>query len=371
MLSKKMVGQAASTLCLILTMSFVLKGDLKYLESTQITGGMMEGMTKMLGLFGAKGLTNTLSTNYIKGDRMRHDSFTNNELTHSEIVRLDREDVVSIDHKRKSYSVMTFEQIHQQMVKTMQSMKNPDKNADNNARKNSSNPDMKFEPKISIKDSGETRVINGYNTKHMIVSVQLEGQDQKTNDKGSFGVDSDLWITKDIQGFEEQKDFYKKYLLKMGTMFIPMGAGAGTSPTAQDPRVGQALEELRKQSEKMEGVPVLTIASVNISGTSTGGSQSTQASSSSQETSSSTDSQEAVGKSLGKVLGGFGGFGHKKKKDEEPKPTSPAQSPTSSSTAGSASINLMKTTTELKSVSNAALDAGLFEVPQGYQLTQK
>ena len=55
MFSKKMMLQGGIvTLCLILTMSFVLKGDLKYLESTQITGGMMEGMTKMLGLFGAK-----------------------------------------------------------------------------------------------------------------------------------------------------------------------------------------------------------------------------------------------------------------------------------------------------------------------------
>ena len=41
----------------------------------------------------------------------------------------------------------------------------------------------------------------------MIVSVQLEGQDQKSKDKGSkgsFEMDSDLWLTKDIRGVEEQ-----------------------------------------------------------------------------------------------------------------------------------------------------------------------
>ena len=146
----------------------------------------------------------------------------------------------------------------------------------------------------------------------------------------------------------------------------------GMPPTGQDPRVGQSLEELRKQAEKMDGVPILSIASVNISGTSTGGSPAEA----SQETSSGTDSQEslgkeALGKSLGKALGGFGGFGRKKKKDEEPKPAPPTQSSTGSSGVGSASVNLMKTTTELKSVSNAALDASLFEVPQGYRLTQK
>jgi hypothetical protein len=96
--------------------------------------------------------------------------------------------------------VLTFEQIRQQMEKAMELIKNPNKNA----RKSPNEPDLKSEPKISIKDSGETRVINGYNTRHMIVSVQLEGQDQKSKDKGSFEIHSDLWLTKDIRGVEEQ-----------------------------------------------------------------------------------------------------------------------------------------------------------------------
>jgi len=99
--------------------------------------------------------------------------------------------------------VLTFEQIRQQMEKAMESIKNPNKNA----RKSPNEADLKLEPKISIKDSGETRVINGYNTRHMIVSVQLEKQDQKSKDKGSkssFEMDSDLWLTKDIRGVEEQ-----------------------------------------------------------------------------------------------------------------------------------------------------------------------
>ena len=71
-----------------------------------------------------------------------------------------------------------------------------------------------------------------------------------------------------------------------------------------------------------------------------------------------------------KVLGGFGGFGHKKKK-EEPKPAPAESSSTSADSTGPVSVNLMKMTSELTSLSNAALDSSLFEVPQGYKLTQK
>src|SRR5262249_21356842 len=78
------------TVVLILTLPAGLRADLKYQESTQITGGMLEGATKMLSFFGAKGLDKTMSTHYVKGDRLRTDNFVNNELTDTTIIRLDR-----------------------------------------------------------------------------------------------------------------------------------------------------------------------------------------------------------------------------------------------------------------------------------------
>jgi hypothetical protein len=361
------------TVFLILTLPAGLRADLRYQESTQITGGMLEGATKMLSFFGAKGLDKTMSTHYLKGDRLRTDNFVNNELTDTTLIRLDREDIVHIDHKKKSYTTVTFEQMRQQMQKAIEAMQHPNKTSTTDPKTDPKAPDVKFEPKISIKDTGETKVINGFNARHVIMSIQMEGQDQKTNDKGAFGVDSDLWLTKDISGFAEQREFYKKYAVKFGSTVMPRAMM--TPSAAQDPRLGPAMEELRKESEKMDGVPVLTVSSVNISGTPAEGSQTSQPSSSSGEPSSNSDSQassskEDIAKNLSKALGGFGGFGHKKKR-EEPKPAETPPNSTSSSNAGTTTVNLMKSTTELKSLSNAALDASLFEIPQGYKLTQK
>lgn len=372
-LRRKRLGGVLTTSFLTLAFSAALRGDLKYQESTQITGGMLEGATKLMSFFGAKGLDKTMSTNYIKGDRLRTDSYVNNELTDSSIIRLDSEDIIHIDHKKKSYTVMTFEQMRQQMQKAMEAMQHPNKTSTNDTKTDAKAPDVKFEPKISIKDTGETKVINGFNTRHVLMSVQMEGQDQKTQDKGTFGVDSDLWITKDVSGFAERQEFYKKYALKFGSSLTPKGMMVPSA--GQDPRIGPAMEELRKQAEKMEGVPVLTVTSVNVSGTPAEGSQSSQPSSSSREKDSSSESQqssskEAAAQNLSKVLGGFGGFGHKKKK-EDPKPAESESSSAGSASAGPVSVNLMKSTTELNSLSNAALDASLFEIPQGYKLTQK
>ena len=52
-LRRKRLGGVLTTSLLTLTFSAALRGDLKYQESTQITGGMLEGATKLMSFFGA------------------------------------------------------------------------------------------------------------------------------------------------------------------------------------------------------------------------------------------------------------------------------------------------------------------------------
>ena len=358
-----------------LTIPVCTMADLRYEETTEMKGGIMESLGKFAGMFGAKGMTKSTTSTSLKGDRMRKDQMDGEELTSSQIIQLDREQIVTLDHKKKTYTVMTFAEMRAQMEKAMASLKSPPKDQPP-SKADPEKPDVKVEPKINVKDTGETKVINGFNTRKVILTVEVEGEDQKTKDKGAMGADTELWLTKDVSGFDEQNKFYAKYAQKMASPEL-VKAVKPSPGMGQDPRMAESMTAMRKKMEGLDGVPILTIMAFNLSGTPS--SETKQQSNSSQKPPKKEEEQpENVGAALGKALGGFGGFGGfgKKKKKEEPAP--PAQTSQTTQTAqpstGSdekVSATLMTMTTEMKGISTSTVDAGLFEAPAGYKLKER
>ena len=359
------------TLILCLTVTLVMPvcitADLRYDETTEMKGGIMETLGKFGGMFGAKGLDKSTTTTYIKGDRLRKDQLNGAELTSSQIIDLDREQIVMLDHKKKTYTVRTFAEMKAQMEKAIAAARSTPQNPPPPKDTNKEKPDVKVEPKINVKDTGETKVINGFNTRKVLLTVEVEGEDQKTKDKGAMGADTELWLTRDISGFEEQNRFYAKYAQKMASPELIKTMG--TSPSmGQDPRTAESMQAMQKKMQGLDGVAILTIMSFNLSGTP---SAETKAQSNSRQKQQPKEERqpENMSEAIGKALGGFGGFGRKKKKEE---PTPPAQTAQSASDSSDEKVSatLMTTTTEMKGFSKAALDTGLFDVPAGYKLKQ-
>ena len=356
------------SLCItiVLMMPVCITADLRYDETTEIKGGIMESLGKMAGMFGAKGLDKNTTSNYLKGDRLRKDQLNGQELTSSQIIQLDRDQIVSLDHKKKTYTVMTFAEMRAQMESAIASAKAAPQQQPT-PQPAPEKPNIKVEPKINIKETGETRVINGFNTHRVLLTIELEGEDQKTKDKGAMGADTELWITKDVSGFDEQNRFYVKYGQKMASPTLLKSMGMSPS-MGQDPRVADSAQAMRKKMESLDGVAILTIMSFNVSGTP---SEETKTQSNSHQKKSNEERQpENVSEAIGKALGGFGGFGRKKKK-EEPAPPAQTSQPASGNSDEKVSATLMTTTTEMKNFSKAGLDANLFEVPAGYKLKQR
>ena len=91
--------------------------DFRYDETSQITGGTIVSTMKFAGAFSKdakKTMDPTTSTVLVQGNRMAR---INPDLT--EIIDLDKETITTIDHKKKQYTVMTFEQMKQQMEEAM------------------------------------------------------------------------------------------------------------------------------------------------------------------------------------------------------------------------------------------------------------
>jgi hypothetical protein len=351
-----------------------LRADLRYEETTEMKGGIMESLGKFAGMFGAKGLTKSTTSTSLKGDRMRKDQLDGVELTSSQIIQLDREQIVTLDHKKKTYTVMTFAEMRAQMEKAIAAAKSTPPPQKQPAPDADTKPDVKVEPKINVKDTGETKVINGFNTRRVLLTVEMEGEDQKTKDKGAMGADTELWITKEVSGFDEQNQFYMKYAKAMASPELVKSMG-GSPGMGQDPRVAESAQAMRKKMESLEGLAILTIMSFNVSGTPSEETKNQKTQTNSTQKKSNEDRPpENMTESIGKALGGFGGFGGfgKKKKKEEPTTQRAETSPaTTTSADGKVSATLMTSTTELKSFSNTALDASLFDIPAGYKLKQK
>src|SRR5215469_17839265 len=180
-----------------------LLADFSYQEKSTLTGGALMSMLKVAGVF-SKGARDArgpiVSTVAVKGNKMAH----RGDL-HSSIVDLDAQTITSIDMQKKTYTVMTFEQMRQMMEQMAHKMHQQDPN----------NPQMQV--KVSVEATGKTRPVNGVDAKEMLVKIEMLATDQKSGQQGSIPITVDTWFGPPVQGYDEVREFYKL----MGDTFVP------------------------------------------------------------------------------------------------------------------------------------------------------
>jgi hypothetical protein len=353
-----------------------LKADFTYEQTSQITGGMMASMMKFAGAFSKKAKEPIKSTVSVKGNRL-----VSSTADSANIIDLDKETITDVNFAKKTYSVMTFQQMMQALQQASEKMKESD---------------AQVNVKASVKDGAQTKTINGLNTKLMIMTIETEMKDPKNNQSGTMVVTSDMWLAPSVPGYDEVKDFYKRMAAKLAwtpnSGFLSMG-GAG---------VGKGMSALYKEGAKMDGVPVFQIIRMGMQGEqidpattqaaaeaqqeaekrraegpNVGEAAANAATRSAANTGVSEASRHAgpaggiTGAVAGSLAGSLGGFGRKKKPAEQPKPATPPPAPpqqAASTTPAPAAApgSLMVMSSELTSFSQNA-DASKFEVPAGFK----
>ena len=310
--------------------------DFSYDQTSKITGGMMAGMMKFAGAFSKQAREPMVSTVAVKGNRMVHGS--QHDVS---IIDLDKETITHISFDKKQYSVMTFAQMKQMMEEMSQKMKSSD------AQK----ADVQF--KVSAKDTGEKKTIAGFDTHEMILTMEMEGTDQQTGNKGGMVVTSDMWIAPKAEGYNEIANFYKKMSQKLD--WTPSSLGM----MGARPDMAKGMAELYKESAKLNGMPVFEIVKMGFHAE--GQAQGGQAQAPPQQ----QQEQQAEKPSIGSVLGGrLGGFGRRKKNQEESGGESGAAP---QGQQGDASGSLVEMTMEMSGFSSAPVDESKFEVPAGFK----
>jgi hypothetical protein len=347
--------------------------DFTYTETTQITGGSMLQLMKVAGTFSKTARQAgepIVSTVSIKGNRL-----TRVGPQRTEIIDLDHETVTSIDHQKRQYMVMTFEQMRQQMEKAMQKAKEEQqkKTSDQNA---ASNTDVKFE--VHVRNTGATKDVAGLSAAEAILTMAMDATDKTSGQTGSIAITNDLWLAPEIPGYDAVKDFYRRYAEKMQVVF---NGALNPAMLAQYPAAGQGMADMTKEMSKLKGTPVLQVMRM---GTTANGAPLPAASeaplpppgASPEMPSGGQVAQDAAQQSatsaiasrmgsLGGLAGGLSGFGHKKKKADPAPVAAPegAQAATASTTAAV----LVESNTQMTGFSQASVEESIFAVPAGYK----
>jgi hypothetical protein len=332
-----------------------LRADFSYTETTQITGGAVVSMMKVAGAFSkqarqaAEPIPSTVS---IKGNRM-----VRSNPMRTEIVDLDNETITTIDHARKQYTTMTFEQMKQQIDAAIKKGKEQE---NSQTESSASNTDLSFQ--VKVRNTGAMKDVAGVNASEAILSMAMDATDKKSGEKGSLAITNDMWLAPEISGYEEVREFQQRFAAKLGTVF---SESINPAMLASQPGAGKAMADMVKEMSKLKGIPVLQVMRM---GTTVNGDPLPAASEAPLPPSNSTEmpsagqvakdsATSAITSSLG--LGGLGGFGHKKKAAD------PAPATEAPATEGPAV--LVESNTQMSGFSQAAVADSQFSIPPGYK----
>ncbi|MGH9690970.1 MAG: hypothetical protein ACRD4C_07830 [Candidatus Acidiferrales bacterium] len=373
--------QASLASFLLLASAAPALADFKYTETSQMTGGSLLTMMKFVSKF-SRGdakkqekemLQPTSTTHCVKGDRLR----TDNEDGTSQIIDLGGRRVIFIDNKKKTYAVATFDQIRAAMEQAAQQMQqNPQRPQEQAVPQD---VQLTLKPTIKVMPGGAGRTILDQATNETNVEIDLAMQGTATGadapppgqpNSATFTstMNMDTYVAPNVTGYKEFAQFYRRMAQEVSWMKIPSMPGIQI-----DPRAAEGMSELQKNSDALNGFPMLSYMSMTLSATADGqnqtlGSQNSSTSSpkSSNPPPSQTDASPSSLESAA-VLKGLGGLFGKKKKDNDSVPAASTLPPNPHPDPNA----LMEMTTAVTSFSTSSLDGSLFDIPSGFLQMQE
>jgi hypothetical protein len=193
---------------------------------------MREGIVSSIALKGDRKMTRT-------GDTGR-------------LIDMAEEKVYDIDFKKRTYTVLTFEQVRQQMLETQRKMKEQQAKMEAERAKHPDEKMPEYDFEVSNKATGEAKEINGFQTKQTITTLTMKPKGQSVEQGGAMVMTIDQWLTPKVPGANEEIDFELRYMKKIGmTDMIQEMAAA----SAMYPGIVDMAKRAKVEGNKLEGTP--------------------------------------------------------------------------------------------------------------------
>ena len=315
-------------------LSLNLRAEVKTEEKSQVK---FEGvMGKMMGIFGGKAAKEgVVSKVAVKGNRkMTVDDYA------GQIIDLEEEKVYTLDMRKKSYEVVTFEEMRRRLEEAQEKAREAVK-ADESGQQPG---ERELEFDFSLKESGQKKNINGFECREVVMTVTAHEKGKTLEQGGGMVMTSNIWLGPKIQAMKEIEDFDQRYRKALqGPFEIGAGAEQMAAALAMYPAMKEMIGKMQTEQVNMDGTPVLTVTTMEMV--------------KSQEQVAQDEQEQKEEQPDITSLGGLGGFLGKKalgKKKQQEQPQSANR------------VSVMTMNHELLSVSNDVAPADL-AVPAGFK----
>ena len=166
---------------------------------------------KVFNFFGGKSAREgVVSTVAVSGDRKMTMTGDNT----GQIVDLREEKIYDLDLRRKTYKVTTFEQIRRQM-REAEAKARESASREPSSEQPAKNDGKEMEVDFDVKNTGQTKTINGFDTRQVIATITVREKGKKIEDSGGIVMTVDTWLSKSAPSLKEIADFERRYWEKL------------------------------------------------------------------------------------------------------------------------------------------------------------
>ena len=191
----------------------------------------------------------------------------------TDITDLDQETVTHIDTAHKTYTVMSFAQMRENMVKMGKQMERMNARQQEQApSRPAQNPNLKVTFDTAVKDAGVTREINGVSAQQYFVVMKVHVLDATAPDHAqdanapTYELTTELWLAPEPPEVREIRAFDARMAAKLMAGVdmsaferTPMGNPGLGAMFGTQPGATEAMEKMGKELLKLKGTHIREI----------------------------------------------------------------------------------------------------------------
>lgn len=195
----------------------------------------------------------------ITGDVKRVDRKNNSTITN-----LDTEQIINLDHKRKEYSIITFDEMIEMFKTATAYSQTQIEEAKAKVDSTEEAIEYKVEFDLRVEDTGKTKKIDGRKAfqKVLIIETLFGAKDEAAVDTlpytALYAV-NDIWLSNDVPEMDVADAFNRKMGEIMQEEFASFNMSNIVSVLLKsDPRVADAMDKAQKGIDELDGTTLLS-----------------------------------------------------------------------------------------------------------------